>query len=220
MSSRARIRIALAVGDALDQRADLAIVGSGPVLLERVERATGRRFAPLSEMESIRATPYHDPGNVRGCRILRDDSFVWRNTIAVSGRIFRDGRIRGAFHRELADLLIFAISDLEPRCVSIVPFHHTHSELLAAAILFHLWHYHAVGRRVRTGGACPELFRIVDRSDVDCFRKLLTGDRDRLYELIERNIEHHAWWVDWMTDSSPREIWPFELVEPTAAGSR
>lgn len=180
-ASPSPIQLRLEVGDALQWPADLAWIGSGPLLRTRVEALSGRRFAPLDLRDFGR--PQRSHGNLLpGVYLLTAPDFAWKQALSVQSRPSR--RVR-ASHEDRMDTLHGLVRRvIRPQRLLLVPWRHAPADEVARSMLFHLWRVHRYAYKFGARMA-PDEIVIVDRHDVGIFRDLIGPRRDELQAYID-----------------------------------
>jgi hypothetical protein len=175
------IQLRLEVGDALQWPADLAWIGTEPLLRQRVEALSGQRFAPLDLRDFGRAQRGH--GNLlAGVDLLVAPGFAWKQVLSVRSRPSRRTR---ASHVDTMDTVTGLVRRvMRPQLLLLVPWRHAPAEQVAKSMLFHLWRMHRYAHQYGARMA-PDEIAIIDLHDVGIFRDLVGPRRDELQAFID-----------------------------------
>lgn len=202
--SAAPIRLHLSVGDALAFPADLAFIGDGPTLIDRIERGSGRSFRPTTYPESLsRKNPGLD--GLKHSRELVASNFTWKRVVALGMRPSR--RVRTSFLSEWLEVVMLPGLPVTPNEVVFVPFQRHPVEVVALTQLTLIWCMHRlrIGRRRLR---CPQVTRIVDTGDVSLYRQFATTRWKETAAFIDRQLDR-LWWAG---SSQTMDTPEFELV--------
>lgn len=186
-------RIVLCGGDALQYPADLAIIGSGPALLQRIERDSGRPFlAPITpEFGSNRGNRVLHSNLSWGTRVhssADSDDFPWRHCVAVSAPPSR--RRQGGLHLAFDALLGVVIPHrLQPQRVLLLPYQTRPAVQVAMNLLCLAWCMQRL-RPLRKQQFRPAEVRIVDREGNGALFRELLHTADSPWPAFLRHLPH------------------------------
>ena len=196
-----RIGISLSVGDALTFPADLAVIGGGPVLIERVQSMSGARFEKFDYPDYMRKRHPRLNG-IRTSRFLRSPDFLWRHTLSIEAR--PNQRPRRRLQSEIGDALTTAVrAFVRPRSILWVPYHSRNADTVAKNMLYHLWLLHSQTTRGLGPRHSPTTIRIVDRKSVDLFHTLITDGADELRDFMLAQMRSN-----WSLDETRLDRYP------------
>ncbi len=162
------ICIRLSTGDALARPADLAIVGSGPKLLSRVESESGGSFAKLAYPEWLENKYGVLLDGIRSTKFLAAPSFTWKHVTSIKAR--PSHQLRSRFQVEILESMVVAVRHLvRPRTVLFVPYHErpTETVVLNTLCIIYLMMRAPFGKRTFFR---PYEIEIVDLADANVFR--------------------------------------------------
>ena len=164
------IHVRLSTGDALAHHADLAIIGSGPKLLNRVELGSGETFAQLEYPGWMRSKYGGLLDGIRSSKFLAAPEFAWKHVVSIKARPSQ--RLRSRFQVEVSESVVVAVRHLvRPKSVLFVPYHQRPMEIvvLNTLCLIYLMMRAPYGKRTFFR---PNDIEIVDLTDVKVFQEI------------------------------------------------
>jgi hypothetical protein len=178
------------VGDALQVPADLALIGSGRGLIQRIEQESGQAFQRLTYPEHLTRKGYSYDG-LKRTRILSAPAYSWRQVVALGARPSR--RIRTAYLVEWMEaMLVLPRRQGRTKSVLLVPFQTRPVQDVAKTLMLMVWCMH----RLRIGSkrlVSPTATRIVDAQDVSLFEEFATSRWAELAAFINRQLGRQGW---------------------------
>lgn len=206
---RGPIRIRLTTGDALSCVADLAVIGSGPDLIRRVELESGSRFSALEYPEWMRNKYGFCLNNGFAlARLLSAPEFTWKNVLSMTSRPTASPRAK--FQAEFLDAMVVTIRHtIRPKKLLFLPYNASPADVVVLNTLCIIYFImrHPLGKR--TFYRPPEL-EIVDLGNAAMFADAVRGHKVANFkEFLKRQASKH-WWL---SDEELEEYPPsFEFI--------
>jgi hypothetical protein len=205
---RGPIRIRLTAGDALQHPADLAVIGSGPHLIRRIEVESGLQFSVHRFPDAITAK-YGNPmglmGGFRKIRSLEAPEFVWKNILSLKSR--PSAEIRGRFQFEMIESVNMAVRHtIRPKKLLIVPYNSRPSEIVAMNLLWLIYCVMRLPFGKQKFFRPPEI-EIVDLVDPGIFAAVVDDA-----EVFTAFVKHQVGGREWVKDEIRKSPPEFEFI--------
>ena len=207
------IHVRLVSGDALARPADLAIVGSGKKLLDRIARESGSVFSPLEYPDWMQRKYGGQLDGIRTSRFLSSPDFVWRNVVSIRAR--PSASLRTRFQTEFLEAMVVSIRHIvRPKKVLFVPYHAQPPELVVMNTLCMIYFMMRMPLGRRTFFR-PHEIEIVDVHDGGSFHRILSDvmNSGALTEFVKRQAERFLVITEREIDARPPEF-TFEHFRP------
>jgi hypothetical protein len=123
------INIQLIKGDALTRQADLAFIGSGPALTNRIERESGASFTKFSYPDWMQKKYSGQLDVLKRAKILSSPNYIWKYVVTLGARPSHTPR--RSYQIELIESMIVGVRHVvRPARVLFVPYHSMPQEVV------------------------------------------------------------------------------------------
>jgi hypothetical protein len=199
------IRIRLTTGDAFFCSADLAVIGTGPSLIRRVELESGTCFSAFEYPEWMR-NRYGVPLDGLGLtRFLSAPQFPWKNVLSIGSRPSVNPRAK--FQAEVLESMVVAVRhSVRPKKLLFMPYNSSPVEIVAMNMLCIIYFIMRIPLGKRTFYRPPEI-EIVDLKDSTVFAEAVNDANYSIFKkFLKRQVSKHWLLTDEQIDETPPEF--------------
>jgi hypothetical protein len=192
-------------GDGLTNSADLAIIGTGPRLIQEIESKGDCRFERICYPEHL----VRKHGNLDGLKrslIAVPKDIPWKNVVAFPSRPTSNPR-KGLISEYFEVVIVVIRGQLRPKSVIVLPLQDRPTESSALLSLFVAWSIPRLalpGRRLRTN---PEI-TVAALENVAVIRNFATERVQEFRDFAAKLLHRFCWSRDWSEMDAPS----FEIV--------